>query len=119
MRYRLPDGGTVRPGRSGSNMSLSEPGAPDGQASSGGQGEPEDVRDGVAALIEARDGQSLRVLWPGPAWEDWAAELVQTFVPSSDDGACDEFEHGRASCFIFANDEPFVIGLTMAQDSMA
>lgn len=94
-----------------------EPDAPVEQTSTDQPGpSPADVRDEVAALIAARDSGSLRTLWPSPSWEDWAAELVPTFVPSSDNGECDLLDDGQANCFIFAQDDPFVIGLTLARD---
>ena len=74
---------------------------------------PNSVRDEFVAAIAARDEAVLRSLWPASSWETIGADVLAGFEPSSDSGNCELLSELRAHCFVFQQDLPFVLGLTM------
>jgi hypothetical protein len=74
---------------------------------------PESLREELVAAIEARDGAALRSMWPAASWDSIGADVLASFSASSDSGACERLSAARAHCFVFQQDMPFVLGLTM------
>ena len=76
-------------------------------------GTPDMLRAEFIAAIAARDEDVLRVLWPAASWESIGAGVLAEFEPASGNGECDLLSETRAHCFVFQQDLPFVLGLTM------
>ena len=74
---------------------------------------PEALRDELVAAILANDAEALRSLWPVSSWETLGTDVLATFVPRSESGACDRLSETSAHCFVFERNVPFVLGLTM------
>lgn len=71
------------------------------------------LRAEFIAAIAAQDEGVLRSLWPASSWESIGVGVLADFDPASDNGECDLLSETRASCFVFQQDLPFVLGLTM------
>lgn len=74
---------------------------------------PGELRDQVREAVANKDEASLKVLWPVEAWDALAGDPLDDFSPSTDNGDCDQAGDDTSVCFIFDENRPFVLGLTM------
>jgi hypothetical protein len=74
---------------------------------------PESLRGELVAAIAARDEDALRFLWPASSWDTIGTDVLADFEVSSEGGDCDRLSAIRAHCYVFEQDVPFVLGLTM------
>ena len=90
---------------------VSEPGAV-------GAAGPEALRDALVEALVQGDAASVRPLWPSASWESVGATIVGSFVPRIESGDCERTGDASAHCFVFAEDDPFVLGLTMERQGI-
>lgn len=78
-----------------------------------GSASPDDVRNEVIALLEAEDVAGLDALLPAETWSQVKSQALDGFTPSTESGGCEEISDTSQECFIFDQDAPFVLGLTV------
>lgn len=76
-------------------------------------GSPEALRDALVEALLLEDPDLVRALWPDASWDSLGSTIVGEFMPRSDGGACERTGEDGAHCFVFEEDDPFVLGLTM------
>lgn len=74
----------------------------------------EDVRDEVVAMLEDNDAAGLEQLLPAETWDAVKGLVLDGFTPSRDNGECVRPSDTTRECFIFDQNDPFVLALTMS-----
>ncbi len=82
-----------------------------------GHDSPEAVGDALVAALASGDAELVRSLWPVSSWEGLGARILDEFVPRADAASCEMIGASQAQCFVFAEDVPFALGLTMQQQA--
>lgn len=77
-------------------------------------GTAESIRDEVISLLEATDVAGLDALLPAESWERVRSLALDGFSPSGESGGCEEVSDTTQECFIFDQDAPFVLELTVS-----
>lgn len=85
--------------------------APDGAGT--GYTSPEALRDALVEALLLEDPTLVSALWPAASWETLGSTIVGEFSPRADDGGCERSSEIGAHCFVFEQEDPFVLGLTL------
>lgn len=79
---------------------------------------PEAIRDALVEGLLLGDPTLVEPLWPADSWAGWGNTLVGEFVPSAENANCERMGDSTAHCFVFAENDPFVLSITMERQGL-